>query len=196
MSLVIPPGFGNAVYRFSLTGDAEEMVTTIGVDLGEWSGDFEAAAAALNLRFRTAYPAGNLLGGYTFVGVTLYVGQDGAPPDVYEDLVSVTGTNEGPALPPNCAFLVSKRTATAGRRGRGRCYLPAGVGVGEDSVPATGVMAEAQRVALQARVNTWTDPTEHVLLHDELSPGGFTPTPITSFIMRARLATVRRRLRP
>lgn len=196
MSLVIPPGYAQAVYRFTLTGDAEEMVVTLGVDMDEFAGDGAAAVDALALRFRTAYPAANILLGYTFVGVTLYVGQDGGPPTVFENVTPVVGTNAGPALPPNCAFLVQKRSASAGRRNRGRMFMPAGVGVGEDSVPATGVMLEAQRIVLQTRVNAWTDPTDHVIFHDSETVGAGAPVPITLFVLQARLATVRRRLRP
>lgn len=198
MSLVIPPNFSQAVFRWSLTGDAEVMVNTLGLDTTDVT-LWQEMVDALADNTRTALPVTVILLGYSFLGVTLYRGQDGGPPVVYESPAVVhSGTNAGPALPPNCAFLLRKRTSLGGRKGRGRMFIPAGVGVGEDSVPATGVMAEAQRAALETRYNNWITllGPEPVLFHDSESPGSTTPTPINTFTLEARLATVRRRLRP
>lgn len=198
MTLVIPPNYSQAVFRWGLAGDAEDMVNTLGLDTTDvtlWQELVDALAA----NTRTKLPVGVILVGYSFLGVTLYRGQDGGPPEVYESVsVPHAGTNGGPALPPNCAFLLRKHTSVGGRRGRGRMFIPAGVGVGEDSVPATGVMAEAQRAALETRYRDWIDflGPDPVLFHDSESPGSTTPTPITTFTLEARLATVRRRLRP
>lgn len=196
MSLVIPPGFGQAVYRFALAGDPEECLTTIGFPMAGYD-DGQDAADNLAGDFRLAVGVGVILLGWSFIGVRVYVGQDGGPPTVFESAtIAHVGTNAGPALPPNCAFLIQKRSAAAGRRNRGRMFIPAGVGVGEDSVPVTGVMAEAQRAALEVRYTDWLDAAPKVILHDSATPGGATPTAIVNYIVQARLATVRRRLRP
>lgn len=196
MALVIPNGYGMAVYRFTLAGDSEEMLTTIGIDMVSYA-DGEAAIAGLHADFVAAWPAANILLGYTFLGIRFLEGQASGPPVVWEGTQApVVGTNAGPALPPNCAFLVRKRTGLAGRQHRGRMYLPACLGVGEDSVPSTGVMLEAQRVVLQGRVNTGFATGDKVILHDSLSPGALSPTLITSLHLDHRLATQRRRLRP
>ncbi len=196
MALVIPGGFSQAIYRFSLAGDAEEMIFTLGI-IGPGSGTAEQLIADLHAAFVSAWPAANLLSGYTFLGIRLIVGNTGGAPIVFDGTQApVVGTNSGPALPPNCAFLVRKRTPLGGRAHRGRMYLPAGVGVGEDSVPATGVMLEAQRSALQTRVNTAFGGTNKAILHDSLTPGALSPTTITSLFLDPRLATQRRRLRP
>lgn len=198
MALVIPPNFSQVVFKWALAGDAEVMVNTLGLDTTDVT-LWPAMVEALATNTRTSLPVTVIAIGYSFLGVTVYRGQDGGPPVVYESTAPAhAGTNAGPALPPNCAFLLRKRTAVGGRKGRGRMFIPAGVGVGEDSVPATGVMAEAQRAALETRYNNWIaalgpDP---VLFHDSDSPGSTTPTPITSLTVEARLATVRRRLRP
>lgn len=197
MSLVIPPGFAQIVYRSALAGDPEECLWTLGTSMDGYL-DGQDAADVTRFGFVSAYSAGFILAGWTFLGTRVYVGQDGGPPTVWESTgPAVVGTNPGPGLPPNCAFLVQKRSALGGRRNRGRMYLPAGFGVGEDSVPITGVMAEAQRADLNTRVtDAFTGAADRVIFHDELTPGGSTPTTITSFIVQARLATVRRRLRP
>lgn len=197
MSLVIPPGYIQLVYRSALAGDAEECLWTMGMAMGSFA-DGQAAVDGMQGAFVSEYTAATILTGWSFLGVRGYVGQASGPPAVFESAGAVVvGSNAGPGLPPNCAFLVQKRTGLGGRRNRGRFYLPAGFGVGEDSVPITGVMAEAQRAALDTRINNaMFNATDLVLFHDELTPGGTVPTPITSLIMQARLATVRRRLRP
>jgi PAB1-binding protein PBP1 len=197
MALEIPFGFGQAVYRFSLTGDNEEMLTTLGVAMIGSYANPQVAADGLRGEFIAGFPAANILTGYTFIGVRFIEGVLSGPSPVFESTgAPVVGTNAGPALPPNSAFLVTKRSAKGGRAHRGRMYLPAGIGVGEDSVPATGVMLEAQRGILQGRVNTAFANGEKVIFHDSLTPGGFDPTVITAFLLQARLATQRRRLRP
>lgn len=198
MTLIIPPGYSQLVFRWGLTGDAEDMVNTLGIDNGVVS-DFQAYVDALAASTRASLPVGVILTGYSFLGCTLYRGQDGGPPEVFESVaVAHAGTNGGPALPPNCAFLLRKRTSLGGRKGRGRMFIPAGVGVGEDSVPSTGVMAEAQRAALEERYSDWLfglGPVPY-LFHDSETPGSAAPTEIIAFTCEARLATVRRRLRP
>src|SRR3954468_18619565 len=120
MSLVIPPGFAQVVYRSALVGDPEECLWTIGVAMTPFA-DGQAAADGLRNDFVAAYPAANILLGWSFIGCRVYVGQDGGPPTVWESTgVVINGSNAGPALPPNCAFLVQKRSAFAGRRNRGR----------------------------------------------------------------------------
>jgi hypothetical protein len=198
MALVIPPNYSQAVFRWGLAGDAETMVNTLGLDTTSVT-LWEALVDSLAANTRTSLPVSVILTGYSFQGVTLYRGQDGGPPAVYESpAVTHAGTNAGPPLPPNCAFLLRKRTALGGRKGRGRMFIPAGVGVGEDSVPSTGVLLEAQRAPLATRYNDWINSLgpSPVLFHDSATPGSTAPTPITSFTLEARLATVRRRLRP
>ncbi len=196
MAIVIPAGFALAAYRFTLAGDAEEMLFTIGVAVP----DALSSQQKVNTLFDqwvAAVPAANMLTGYSFLGVRLRVGTGNSPATVWESTQAVVvGSNAGPALPPNCAFLVRKRTQLGGRAHRGRAYLPAGLGVGEDSVPSTGVMLEAQRSVLQTRVDAALPVADKVILHDSLTPGALSPTPITSYRVEARLATQRRRLRP
>ncbi len=196
MPLVIPAGWSNCAYRFSLTGDAEEMIFTLGVLTPGPPGDVETLNA-LHAKFIEAWPAANILTGWTFLGIRMQKGNAPGPVTVLETTQApVVGVNAGPSLPPNCAFLVQKRTALGGRPHRGRMYLPGGIGVGEDSVPSTGVMLEAQRAVLQTRVNLAFGTGDKGVLHDSLTPGALPPTVITSFRAMARLATIRRRLRP
>lgn len=196
MALVIPEGFGQAVYRFALTGDSEEMLTTIGVAMVGAFGTGQGAADTLRNDFVFGFPAASICIGYTFLGVRFLEGHGAGPSVVFESTAApLVGANAGPALPPNCAFLIQKRTGVGGRANRGRMYLPA-FALGEDSVPVTGVMLEAQRVVIQAKVDAAFGTGDRVILHDSATPGALEPTLITSLNLTHRLATQRRRLRP
>lgn len=204
MALIIPVGFAHAVYEFSLTGDPEPIVTTMGHDLSAVSGgDYTDAANDLMFAFAVAWAA-RLSNVYTLTGVSLYVGQDGGPPAVYESTdAAVPMTQSGPALPQNCAFLMRKRTSRAGRRGRGRCYIP---GVNEESVGHTGIISPSSLTNYQASADMWYDELVNpgagavamppVILHrsEGISTPG-TPTPILSFLLDDQIATQRQRMR-
>ncbi len=203
MPLIIPPGFGQAVYEISLTNDDEIMVVTMGHNLSAWGGSFQDAAEDLFAAFK-ANMAPQLGNDYFAEGVTLYVGQDGGPPLVFQSTgARQAGSSSMNTLPQNSAYLIRKRTGAAGRRGRGRIYLP---GVPEAAVSNTGVLVASQITAVQAAATGWfselTAPTfglasPPVVLHRSEGIGVEPPpTVITSFSVAAQIATQRRRLRP
>lgn len=204
MSLIIPPGFAQVVFGFVQDGDPEPMLSTIGVELAADDGTGEASPNRMFDSF-----ADNVLGNLSvntgLYFVTVYVGQDGGPPVVYEsDLASQQGGAGGSPLPPNCAFLVRKRTSVSGRRGRGRMYLP---GVPEALVNPAGYLSTEAAEDLQAGVDNWyaeltgvppgTSAYPPVVLHRSEGAGAEpVPTPITLFQVETQIATQRRRLRP
>ena len=204
MALIIPVGFGQAVYEMRLVTDPDPIVTTMGHDLSNVEGgDYDTIADRLFNSFHDAWsPIIN--SAYELTQVTLYVGQDGGPPAVVESTeTAVAFTGSSPALPQNCAALVRKRTSAAGRRGRGRCYIP---GIREDKVEATGVYLDGYEATLQAAADQWMDwldGTEPgstayppVILHRSEGAGTEPPpTPVTAFEVDSLIATQRRRLR-
>jgi len=116
---------------------------------------------------------------------------------IYEAPDSVAGTNTGPPLPQNTAFLLRKRSALGGRRGRGRMYWPPAF-LGEDSISSVGLMGEAQRSAIEGRMIVATAApagTGRVILHAPEVGAPTAPTPITALSLDALVATQRRRLR-
>lgn len=204
MTLLIPPGYLHAVYEFSFTGDAEPMVTTCGHEIDTASG--ASGDLAPNDLFNLY--ANNLLTGQaadvTLVGVTVYVGQDGGLPLVFtSDEPAVAGSGGADSLPPNSAVLVRKRTDSAGRRGRGRMYLP---GVPRGQVFDTGLLNTTYVSNLQLEATAFHEALTAlpggrlyppVVLHRSEGAGVEpAPTPITHFIVEDRIATQRRRLRP
>jgi hypothetical protein len=204
MALIIPVGYAQAVYELQLTGDNELMVTTMGHDLtGVTGGAYEDAANDLHGAWATEM-MGLVSNQYTFIGVTLYVGQDGGPPAIYESTApSQAGGDTAATLPQNCAYLLRKRTSAAGRRGRGRMYIP---GVSEPEVDALGVIDGTWLTTIQASADGWlaqlgvggvTGPLPPVILHREEGIGVEPPpTPVTVLEFAERIATQRQRLRP
>ena len=107
---------------------------------------------------------------------------------------SNTGAASGISVPPQVALLVQKRTATGGRRGRGRFYMP---GIPRAATNEHGELLDANRVTMQADWDGFladmaTAALALVVLHDDST----TPTPITSLQVSGTLATQRRRQRP
>lgn len=204
MALIIPPGFAQAVYRHRRSGDTEDMLTTCGHEIDSASG---ANAEDIANDLANAWIA-NIVPGYsgptTFVGCDVYVGQDGPDPLVVTSSVAaVAGPNSNALAPQNCAVLVRKRTDAAGRRGRGRMYIPE---VPESSVNDVGTLDSGFVAAVNSRFDAWRDFLvggvgarlyPPVVLHRSEGIGEEPPpTPITAFVCETRIATQRRRLRP
>lgn len=194
MSIVVPPGFANCQYLFELSGDPEWMATAVGVDLGGAT-DYQAVADSLAQQFIDVFPISAIADVYTFRGTKLTVGQAGGPPIIVEAAyVHIGNVASATFLPQNCAFLIRKGTALGGRQGRGRMYLPP-FPIAETQVNHLGQLVAASQASLQGKINSWLLPEiEKVLFHDA-SQGAMAPTPITSFLVDARIATQRRRLR-
>lgn len=204
MALLIPPGFAQVVFEHDLVGDPETMITTLGVELDSASG---ANADDIANDMLGAYGAsfqGMINSGYVISGVTAYVGQDGpAPLVVTSDAAGFEGDVTGAVLPPNCAVLCRKRTDLAGRRGRGRMYIP---GAAEGTVDEVGNLTTVSLTAWQQSADAFYDRLTSaigarwyppVVLHRSEGIGTEpAPTPITQFVVERKIATQRRRLRP
>lgn len=196
MSIIIPAGYTNVAYRFTLTGDLEQMMVAMGVSNGT-SFDVEQVAAEAHT---IASAAGNpfapdsMLSGWRFVGTTATRGTS-EDPLVAEYNEVVDGTIAAAPLPNNCAHLVSKRTNLGGRQHRGRMYPPA-FHLGESSITPNGTFVENLNTIQALYTSWWGDlvagDLTPVLFHSAI---GVTPTVVTSLILDSRIATQRRRLR-
>lgn len=202
MPLIIPPGFAQAVYEFSLDGDQQPMVTTVGVDSSGAGGNFVDLANSLQAGFNQTFRA-QIPSVYHLERVTLYVGQDGGAPTIFDSTgVRSNGGKAFPAIPQNSCWLIRKRTTLGGRRGRGRFYMP---GVAEAQVNNIGQIEAAERAAAQTAVNNWYStfsapsvgmPHLPYVLHRSEGFGVEPPpTLITNFVVDAMIATQRQRLR-
>lgn len=97
---------------------------------------------------------------------------------------------------PNTAWLVRKETASGGRAGHGRFFLP---GVPDGSMFANGQITSGHVTAMQLALDTFLLELEAqdipmVVLHGAGSPIS-TPTLVTGLLCQTTAATQRRRLR-
>jgi hypothetical protein len=109
-------------------------------------------------------------------------------------------TGTAGALPQNSAFLIQKRSSLAGRRHRGRFYLP---GVGEGGTSPTGVLSAPDVVGINQDLAAWllaiqssSYASEMVILHSTGISGAPSPTAVVSLNVDEVISTQRRRLRP
>jgi hypothetical protein len=128
-------------------------------------------------------------------------------PGIFESnlVTSVAGATASPT-PPNVAVLVNKITGLAGRKERGRWFLPGMVP--DVSVNDDGTLGAAYIAALQPRLNTFLTNLQlpatpilaqvrAVLLHNVPLGGTTSPqaSPIQSLAVQNLVGTQRRRLR-
>lgn len=213
--LYVPENIGVGIIRWTLEGDSEEMVVTLGLQSTRVTFDAEIMAEDLRAAVEAA---GSLVGAasgmysqWTFVGTTVRL-QTSTGFLSGEAIANTVGTATGETLPNNSAILIKKNTGSGGRRFRGRMYLPM-YGLEESDVSSSGVIAGAEVTSLQNRLDAFlaaldTNELIPLLLHypfghwDESDPPEFIiddpepdPTIITSFAVQNRIATQRRRLR-
>lgn len=188
--MTIPAGWGQVTFEF--TGDA--VPTGAACVLGfqnaaedsptEIAQDMEAA-------FRVNV-LDDLSSSISLTLVRVKLGPDDTGPSG-EASGTGSGGVGGQAAPPNVAFLVHKATATGGRRGRGRMYLP---GVGDALVGSAGELIGETASTLESSLFTFAGALTLAglplaVLHD----GAFPPSLITGLTVDGRVATQRRRLR-
>lgn len=201
MSLVIPPGTGQASVEMRNDGDPEPWYVTFGVDLTDVGGDYQLAALSLTSTF--ALTIGLQLHTSTKVtGCNLLVGQDGPDRLVVRYNTSIAGTSTAAMLPQNCAALYDKTTGRAGRRGKGRFFVPNILK--EADVSQVGVIDSSALADLQIQADAFltrlAEPepsqvaTPMVLLHNT-GPGSTLPDEVTRLNVQNVISTQRRRLR-
>jgi len=98
------------------------------------------------------------------------------------------------SIPMNSALLVAKQTATPGRAGKGRMYVP--FALEESDVSETGVIdgttvTDWQNIMDDFLLALAAEDVPMVVLHE----GAGTPAVVTQLIVRSKIGTQRRRLR-
>lgn len=182
----IPPGFARVQVLLELVG-GHDCIST-------W--DYEVSAPptstdVFNLSAQVA-PAwkAQLNSGSLYKGLKVFVGQDGDP--ILLETTNQAGVGgRGSALAaPQCQGLINKKTGLAGRRQRGRSFIPNMI---ESQVGDLGDVDSTGKGLIQAIAdimfggNTPFDTL--VLLHSD----GSTPTEVTSVVASGKVATLRRR---
>jgi len=196
MGVVIPLDAMQLTMRWSVAGDAEFMVCTLGII--EVTGGRTPSVLAADIfaawDASTMTTAANISTGWS-VGTCFLTYQTGSGPVTFEGGGVLSGSNAGTTLPNNCAVLLKKQTNFGGRSNRGRMYLPSGY-LPESVVNQVGTIDPATVTSLTTMWGTFVDnltgdSIQPALLHSD----GSGATPITSFVVAPKIATQRTRMR-
>lgn len=190
----VPDGYIDVFYGMAIQGDNDLMGVTMGWAVGsipseeDLLGHYNRFVALVRPRHSTliTYPLVRASAGTSSGDFTLEV----APDPV------LAGTAGTAPLPNNCAVLVAKISTSGGRRNRGRMFIPCPA---EPAVDGAGTLSTGERGAWQTAMDDWIDGESlagwgaPALLH-QTPP--YTPTTITNLVVRGKIATQRRRMRP
>jgi len=201
MCVVVPIGDAVATFVLEVAGGSKQMTWSIGfTDVAAIDGPamaetiYESAISGGGGDPSIYYPD-NISDDYTFVGVSLSV-MTAPGPLVFDHFDPVEGTlTPNFPLPKNCCVLITKRSASGGRKNKGRAYLPP-TRFTEADVDANGVLASLYVTSINDSLASFltlmdTAGYEPVIHHSDGSPG----TAITSMDCGSLIATQRRRLR-
>lgn len=202
----LPVGFADGFWRIRIVEDPNEMVCTMSFDLPNppTQSDANALMAAFGTRIMPKVTNVVTLEGFHVIYQNDSLNQVAV--DSNSAAVAGTGTGGASIVPVNCAVLIRKRTGFAGRRNRGRMYVP---GISEVDVNGPGVIGSTAVAGWQTAVNSfYSDISAYgpVIVHSVIceqgeqghtgahSPVPGPPTPILSLEVDDRIATQRRRL--
>jgi hypothetical protein len=215
----IPGNFGIAKLRWQCNGIPEEVISTLGVGLGvvpevDEPGAHTSFAQQIADAWQGNWPAASLNNQWRFVGVDMQLyltgqiaGGAASVPEV-ESYISLTGQGGGTfnCVPAQVCLLVEKNTATGGKPGKGRMFLPAGY-VSSGEVSPSGQIstaalnaAKSNMDAFLASVKTGPYGAAPHLFHGQRESDGVVvgpagaPSEITSFSIDPRVATQKGRM--
>lgn len=204
--LVIPEGFGNSVWKWTVVGRANPVSTTMGYSPGTSSVDPSAHATAICAALIVSSGpcwSNEMNSKYTFQGVECIYNDAGTMVGGSSSQPPVAGAaTEANALMIGNSWLIQKKTGLVGKHFRGRFYFPYMNG-DEATVDYLGNVGPSQVTQIQASFDQFlsdvVSATESIipnLLHHQPEVGSPpVPTVITSFNASSKVATQRRRLR-
>jgi hypothetical protein len=196
--LEIPVGYG--LWQFTMTHAtiAHAAVSTLGFKVATPPYTQGQLASALSAWATSMQPLHD--NEVTYSKAVALIGNDG-PQIRFEAAGVVQGSRASQVIaPPNVTYLLKKTTAFAGRRFRGRIYIPY---VSITGITQTGSLSAGELTILTARaaavlsslVAAGPNASELSLLHAESTLSATpSPTPITALSAESVVATQRRRL--
>lgn len=198
MGIVIANGECLVAHEITLSGAPHPFIVTYGVDNDTaLSADSIATLCRVAFNAQLFAPGGAVDAGTGWVsrqtktlsrtaGGLLEAGLSDVP-------LAGTGTNTSP--PANSSILITKRTGLAGRRYRGRMFLPC-FGMAEAAVDAAGLLSGATVTAWNTRAGAFRTALSGVSLPLVLQHSdGAAGTPISSLVVSALVGTQRGRIR-
>lgn len=188
---IIPDGFGQLTIGFSGLNAPTGAAVTLGLDVpgGSTPADVLDDIEGLFEGLVESQSVSSLI----LSSARVKFGPDATGPFV-ERAYNLPGNQGADAASPNTAILVSKVTAFGGREGRGRLFWP---GISDFSLDADGTIGAGSLAQYQTAWDTFFTGlglanAPAFLLH---SDSANTPDAITEFVVQAKVATQRRRLR-
>jgi len=187
----IPDGYGIATIKVIRVADSVLESTTCGFKNN--AGDSAPAnATAIASAWLARFSAAETLDSYTFEGVNVLQVRSGVE-ESGEHVSATAGTLNADPVSPAVAVRITKQTLRAGRKYRGRMYLPPAY-LAEANVDGGGIIDSATVASIQSNITAFQGDLAAIdlpayLLHADLS----TPTAIFSFEVRNSVGTQRRR---
>lgn len=190
-------GQAQIVFQYTLSGDVEPMINTLGFDLGTVA--IDAATAQDCHDIWTTEVMSLLSTSLTLVSTTVeFFDGTGTVGATYAADPNA-GSRTGETLPQNTCYLVRKTTGSSGRGRYGRMYLP---GVPENKVNGTGVVDSGELAAWNIQLasaltslNTALSAGNGLVVNHGPGPAPSGTSEITGLVLDPRVATQRRRLR-
>lgn len=209
MEIYLPAGFANVRYTYDGVGLLNAMGTSCGVATLEDDPNVIAEACADLWDDGIQQSGARLANSYTYTGTQVTLGNDGGPLQLGVATRSVPGSQGSSCLPPNVSKLLRKRTEFAGRKYRGRMYLPAGFLFETEVTDAGNISAgviSGENVQLDGLVAGYALAGYPLhLLHQHgtyvnsegatVSVAPIAPTPLVALTADPLVSTQRRRLR-
>lgn len=192
---LIPSGFFLAQAEFQTEGPSDPVMVVTG---HQRSFGLDADANAALVASNAWGNAGSLLtmmaDTVSLVRVKTYLNPGTGVLEIGEWNGSLGGAQTGEAVPPQVAVLIQKQSGLAGRRNRGRMYVPGaeqGV-VGADGIINTAALGNWQSAATAFWQHCVDNDIDLAIFHE--SPPD-TATVVTGLSVQAVVATQRRRVR-
>jgi hypothetical protein len=187
--IVVPPGFIEVLIRYTSTV-GHRCQNVMGYAITDaWD---QTATDTISADIAVPYKA-QLSESSQFVGVKVLVGNDGPNPEFESTAGAGPGTESDSVCGPQVQGLLHKSTGLAGRKFRGRCFIPDmhEVNVDDSGGINSGGLGLLNGIAnvLDSALGVGALIDHSVILH----PAGTDPTPITAMFAENHVATLRRR---
>lgn len=186
-------GQSQLVYEFGFSGDAEPMLSTLGI-----SGDIDSIGDLTSwAELGYGYFENRVLPHLTTdISLNSCTAQHREAAGIIEGVFTDTqvGGTASPPVPPNCAYLLHKFTNGVGRGKHGRMFVP---GIPESKVNPNGSVVIGEQTDINADLALFVSDFPGLFLVVNHGPSGSpSVTFIQSMTVDPMIATQRRRLRP
>lgn len=197
MALDIPNYHWQVAFHHTGYDVTGEMINTLGVDATQAQALGQQGILDAISNTWSAGPQAQHSTGVVYVKATAMARSGGGILQAWESVAgSIAGSGSAPPHPLNVTMIVEKRTGIAGRKFRGRMHFggfPQGTtGAGNVNEIDTSALASFQSAFNAFRASLVGQDMLPVILHPV---GGPPPTLITSFVVKALVGNMRKRIR-